>query len=102
MFKIWTYTTTSIILTLKYSLPNSDLESTAYLDTGCRITHVNKNKFLKQMPSEKINTMPTSLKVREIIALKLKFLMFAVLYYTSLIGLMLDSWCTPCSNAKST
>lgn len=50
-----------------------------YLDTGCGVTFVVKDWLLKHLPDQKINTISTFLKVREIKASKYEFVEFAAL-----------------------
>lgn len=71
-FKDWTYITIAITPTPEYLPQISDPNSMAYLDTGCKVTLVDKYWLLKHLPNQKINIISTSLKVRGIGAFKYK------------------------------
>lgn len=62
----WTYATTAVTLASEHLPESSNPDSTAYLDTGYRVIFVHKHLLLKRLPSQKINTMSTPLKVRDI------------------------------------
>lgn len=78
-FRGWIYATATITLTPKHLLPDSNPESIACLDTGCEVTLIDKSWLLKHLPTQKINTMSTPLKVRGIGASKHKLRKFAAL-----------------------
>ena len=78
-FRSWTYATTLITFIPEHLSPDSDPNSTAYLDTGCGVTLVDKAWLLKHLPIQNVNTMSTSLKVRGIGASKHKSGEFAAL-----------------------
>ena len=69
-FKGWTYATATITLTPEYLLPDSNPELIPCLDTRCGVTLVDKSWLSKHLPTQKINTMSTSLKFRGIRASK--------------------------------
>ena len=78
-FRGWTYATAAVTL-LPQVLPlELDLSATAYLDTGCGVTLIDKDWLLQQLPNQKIKKMSTPLKVREIGASKHKSAQFAEL-----------------------
>lgn len=79
IFRGWTYAITSIILTPEHLLLGSDPKSMVYLDTGCGVTFVVRDWLLKHLPGQKINTISTFLKVREIKTFKHKFVEFIAL-----------------------
>ncbi len=78
-FRGWTYATALITLTPEHPPPDSDPDSTAYLDTGCGVTLVDKAWISKRLPMQKVNTMSTPLKVRGIGASKYESGEFAAL-----------------------
>ncbi len=78
-FRGWTYATATVTLAPDHLPPDSNLESTAYLDTGCGVTLVDKGWLAKYLPAQKISTMSTPLKVRGIGASKHESGEFAVL-----------------------
>ena len=80
-FRGWTYATATITLTPEYLPPDSNTESTACFDTGCGVTLVDKGWLSKHLPTKKINTMSTSLKVRGIGASKHESGEFAALSF---------------------
>lgn len=65
-FRGWAYATASITYMLKHLPPNSDLNSSACLDTGCSITLVNPDQFLKHLLYQNINNISILLKVKSI------------------------------------
>ena len=69
-FRGWTYATAIITLTPRHLPPDFNPKSTACLDTGCGVTLVDKGWLSKHLPTQKINTMSTPLKVRGIRASK--------------------------------
>lgn len=76
------------MLAPKHFSQNSNPGSRVYLDTGCRVTLVDKHWLLKRLPGQKINTMSTSLKIRGIGASKHESSEFAALslYFPSKNG----------------
>lgn len=79
-FRGWTYVTAAITLAPEQLSQGSDFDSTACLDTGCRVTLVDKHWLLKRLPDQKISTMSTPLKVKGIGASKHKSSKFAALF----------------------
>lgn len=83
-FRSWIYATIAITLDPHRLPQNSDPESMACFDTGCKVTLIDKGWLLRYFPKQKISTMSTLLKVRgirasrheskEFVALSLYFL----------------------------
>lgn len=71
-FRGWTYITATVTLAPDHFPPDSNPKSTACLDTGCGVTLVDKNWLAKNLPTQKISTISTPLKVRGIGASKHK------------------------------
>ncbi len=65
-FRGWSYATTSITFDLALLPAISDPDTSVCLDTGCRVSLVDKTWLAKKHPSPKISTMPVPLKVRGI------------------------------------
>ncbi len=78
-FRGWTYATATVTLAPDHLPPDSNLKSTACLDTGYGVTLVDKNWLTKNLPTQKISTMSTPLKVRGIGASKHESREFAAL-----------------------
>ena len=79
VFRGWTYAIIAITLEVHRLPRDPDLKLTACLDTGCRVTLVDKSWLLRQLSGQKINTISTPLKVREIKASKHESKEFATL-----------------------
>lgn len=75
----WTYATAAVTLVPQVLPLESDPGATAYFDTGCGVTLVDKHWLLRQLPDQKIKEMSTPLKVREIGASKHESAQFAEL-----------------------
>ncbi len=69
-FRDWNYITTSITFDPAALSSLTDPDSSVCLDTGCGVTLVDRDWLTKKLPSQKISTMPVSLKVRGIGASK--------------------------------
>ncbi len=78
-FRGWTYATATVTLAPDHLPPDFNPESIACLDTGCGITLVDKSWLAKNLPTQKISTISTPLKVRGIGAFKHKSGEFAAL-----------------------
>ena len=65
-FRGWSYATTSITFDSAILPAISDPDTSVCLNTGCRVSLVDKAWLAKKHPSQKINTMPVPLKVRGI------------------------------------